>query len=700
MNSNNPFDQRLNRPNRDMSLLIEGIKNEQDIDKRSHYIRKLDEYYGLQALPFFLEMKQNIDQEDEFIKYEIELSLQKAIKNPYLNVDFILENLVTEDNYKAFERLQQSPDIPRILIDSNLLEEFLLREKTTRFDDANQVIEYILSGKIHSCIGVKGVRYIWSSMREHRGQPFANKMVLELLNKFTICRIDQNDIQLNKYPTLSIPTVTQIAIARKYNLDGIITLRYKDFIGSDYSYIYSPQMFAKAIEDPSLSLLSITEKLTKLYHSDTIEQKRQELDRKLEGKSQSIYDLWNKGTLPLFNGWRIEKFDILSSSNNLTSATVILGDEQDKERYKASAFKTGSINALFTAFDDALENIIEKKKHQFEEIYVANITGGREGKVTVQAVVKTGNSKIVKIHSHENIIKAYFFAYIKAIIAIYAPDEYESEVHSQEELTTLHQIGRRDFHQLNFTKLDFSDCDADLGDSNLTECNFSEANLSGANLINTNLEGANFSYADLTKVQLDTNNLTLFKATTLSNTKFPEICFPASDESRIDIVSHLLKQANTEISQYKIFALHRMSTPTWWLTDLGEKFWQLNQQLLKRGIPIQRLFILPTDPQQKHLEILRMQKNAGVIVNFICQRNVKNTDQDDLRKTNLLVCENLSVKENSFATKMIFPEQQESEGYISFKQQDIKENKERFSKLWQYLLKKPGVTRCENLGQT
>ena len=674
----------------DISVLIESLKNEKNIDNRSRIIRRLGECDEPEVLIHLFKLKSHLDEEDEFIQYEIQLSLNKLINNEKLlddtelNVDFILDNLVSDDNFEIVNRSQKSSEVPHILIDSNLFEEFLLRTQTTLFYDAKKVVKYILSGKIKPYIAVKGFRHIWSSLKEHKGQQFANKFVLELLDTFTICGVNVKDIDLDKYPNLNIPTVIQIEIARKYNLDGILTLRDKDFIGSGYPYVYSDPMFAQAIEDTNSGLVPLKETLKKFDAAEKTEKKRQEFTNILEEKTQTTS--WIEGELKLFQGWKIDKFEILSSSNYLTSATVILVDETGDKRAKSSAFKLGSVNALLTAFDEALEQIIDDKKHQLQKIYIANITSHKEGRVTVQAVVNTDNGEVITIHTHENVIKAYFFAYIKAIIAIYAPDEYKSDVHSEEELISLYRIGRRDFHGVNFTGINFSNCsncEKNLADSDLVKCNFSHANLSGTNLTNTNLEGANFSDADLTNVEFDPSNPTLFSGTTLTNTKFPEISIPADGKSRIDKVSHLLRQTNTDISKYQILATHRMTKPIWWLSDLGEEFWQLNQQLLAKGIQIKRLFILPQNPKPEHLEILKRQMDTGVVVHYIYQHHAKNIRHFNLSNINLLVCENLSVQQNSFTTKMIFNEQKESGGYISFKQQDLKTDKERFLLIWE-----------------
>jgi hypothetical protein len=65
--------------------------------------------------------------------------------------------------------------------------------------------------------------------------------------------------------------------------------------------------------------------------------------------------------------------------------------------------------------------------------------------------------EVITIHTHENILKAYFFAYVKAMIAVYAPKEYHPDIHNTKELTYLHKIGKRDFRGLNFSQVDLMD---------------------------------------------------------------------------------------------------------------------------------------------------------------------------------------------------------------------------------------------------
>ena len=82
----NKFNQFWKNPPTDdsLSLLIQNCENEQDIDNRSRIIRKLGECNNIQALEYLYKLKRNMDKEDDFIQYEIQLSLQNLINNQQL----------------------------------------------------------------------------------------------------------------------------------------------------------------------------------------------------------------------------------------------------------------------------------------------------------------------------------------------------------------------------------------------------------------------------------------------------------------------------------------------------------------------------------------------------------------------------------------------------------------------------------------
>ena len=307
-------------------------------------------------------------------------------------------------------------------------------------------------------------------------------------------------------------------------------------------------------------------------------------------------------------------------------------------------------------------------------------------------VVKYGEEEVIRIYSHENIIKAYLFAYVKAIVAVYAPNEYPQDIYEEKELMSLYKIGMRDFRKLNFSKVDLSDNEANLSESILIGCNFSNANLSGANLMKTdltranlskaNLSKANLTEANLTDVKLDKNNQTLFEDTILTNTIMPEIKIAVSGRSRIDKVVQLLEQIDIQKSKCQLLAVHSMTTPTWWHSDLGVYFWKVSKKILQKGILIKRVFILPESPTQEHLQVLREQAEAGVEVRYICCTNAKNVDNYDWHNINVMIYENLLVERNSFTTRMLINEEKESD-YISYQEIDLETNKERFYSIWE-----------------
>ncbi len=199
--------------------------------------------------------------------------------------------------------------------------------------------------------------------------------------------------------------------------------------------------------------------------------------------------------------------------------------------------------------------------------------------------------------------------------------------------------------------------------------------MSHANLSKANLTGAN-----LTDVKLDENNLTLLDGTILTNTIMPEINIEISGESRLEKVGQLLKHIDPQ-SQSRILAVHSMTDCIWWDNPPGQKFWEVNKELIKRWISIQGVFILPEAPTPKHLQVIQEQLNSGIEVACICQEKAKDEGYrwDD---TNLLISENLSVPRNSFTARRTMNGQTES-GYISYQTRVVETDKSIFKDLWE-----------------
>jgi hypothetical protein len=225
------------------------------------------------------------------------------------------------------------------------------------------------------------------------------------------------------------------------------------------------------------------------------------------------------------------------------------------------------------------------------------------------------------------------------------------------------------------------DGEANLSDAKLMGCNFSQANLSMVNLTNADLTGADLSHANLTNVKLDENNLTLLDGTILTNTIMPEINIEISGESRLEKVAQLLKQIDPQ-SQSRILAIHSMTDSIWWDNPLGQKFWEVNKELIERKISIQRVFILPEVPTQKHLQVIQEQLNSGIEVACICHEKAKDVEGYCWDNTNLLISENLSVPRNSFTARRTMNGQTET-GYISYQTRVVETDKSIFNALWE-----------------
>ncbi|WOB70814.1 pentapeptide repeat-containing protein [Microcystis aeruginosa LE3] len=662
--------------------LPKNLKNEQDSDHRAEIIRKLGEYPEPQVIKKLWDLRNNLENEsDDFVQYEIKLSLRKVTNHPSINIDFFLDNL------EVLQSKDNNSQAPKVLIDADLIEEFLLRNKTTLNREATRVMGLVLEGKINPYIGEMGLIKIWHNIKNLKSREDANRSIIELLSKINVGQVNLKEIDLEKYPNVNLKTAIQVEIARKYSLAGIITIRDREFIASGYPFVGSPSLFLQFLgKDTSPASI---ERTLKNLGKAAMEHEKEKLNQLVENEPQQ--NLFFEDNLLLFQGWKIENFEILCANNNLTSATVILCNTKTQERYTESAFKKGSVDALCTAFNEALAHLVEVK-HTLTSIYLSNLTPGQKGEVTVKAVVKYDGKEVITIHTHENILKAYFFAYVKAMIAVYAPDEYHPDIHSTKELTYLHKIGERDFRGLNFSQVNLMDGEANLSDAKLMGCNFSKANLLEVNLTNADLTGADLSHANLSKadltganltdVKLDENNLTLLDGTILTNTIMPEINIEISGESRLEKVAQLLKHIDPK-SQSRILAVHSMTDSIWWDNPLGQKFWEVNKELIERKISIQRVFILPEAPTPKHLQVIQEQLNCGIEVACICHEKAKNVEEgycwDD---TNLLISENLSVPRNSFTARRIMNGQTES-GYISYQTRVVETDKSIFNALWE-----------------
>ncbi len=655
--------------------LLAQLEKEQNSDRRAEIIRKLGEYPEPQVIKKLWDLRNNLESEsDDFVQYEIKLSLRKVTNHPSININFFLDNL------EVFQSKNNNSQAPKVLIDADLMEEFLLRNQTTLNREATRVMGLVLEGKINPYSGEMGLIQIWHSMKNLKSQEYANRSIIELLSKINVGQVNLKEIDLEKYPNVNLTTAIQVEIARKYSLAGIITIRDREFIASGSPFVGSPSLFLQSLgKDTSPASI---ERTLKNLGKAAMENEKVKLNQLLENEPQK--NLFFEDNLLLFQGWKIENFEILCANNNLTAATVILCNTKTQERYTESAFKKGSVDALFTAFNEALAHLVEVK-HTLKSIYVANLTPGQQGARTVKVVVEYDGKEVITIHTHENILKAYFFAYVKAMIAVYAPDEYHPDIHSREELIYLYKIGERDFHGLNFSQVNLMDSEGNLSDAKLMGCNFSQANLSMVNLTNADLTGADLSHANLTganltDVKLDENNLTLLDGTILTNTIMPEINIEIIGESRLEKVAQLLKHIDPK-SQSRILAIHSMTDSIWWDNPLGQKFWEVNQELIKRGISIQRVFILPEVPTPKHLQVIQEQLNSRIEVACICHEKAKDEGYrwDD---TNLLISENLSVPRNSFTARRTMNGQTES-GYISYQTRVVETDKSIFNALWE-----------------
>jgi hypothetical protein len=335
--------------------LLAQLEKEQDSDIRAEIIRKLGEYPEPQVIKKLWDLRNNLESEsDDFVQYEIKLSLHKAATQKVLTpigIDFFLDNL------EVFQSKDNNSQAPKVLIDADLMEEFLLRNQTTLNSEATRVMGLVLEGKINPYIGEIGLIKIWYNIKNLKSQEYANRLIIELLSKINVGQVDLKEIDLEKYPNVDLKTAIQVEIARKYSLAGIITIADREFIASGYPFVGSPALFLQFLgKDTSPASI---ERTLKNLGKAAMENEKVKLNQLLENEPQQ--NLFFEDNLFLFQGWKIENFEILSANNNLTSATVILCNTKTQERYTESAFKKSPVDALFTAFNEALAHLVEIK---------------------------------------------------------------------------------------------------------------------------------------------------------------------------------------------------------------------------------------------------------------------------------------------------------------------------------------------------
>ncbi|BAG03323.1 hypothetical protein MAE_35010 [Microcystis aeruginosa NIES-843] len=143
--------------------LLAQLDNEQNSDRRAEIIRKLGEYPEPQVIKKLWDLRNNLESEsDDFVQYEIKLSLRKVTNHPSININFFLDNL------GVFQSKDNNSQAPKVLIDADLIEEFLLRNQTTLNREAARVMGLVLEGKINPYIGEMGLIQIWHSMKNLR----------------------------------------------------------------------------------------------------------------------------------------------------------------------------------------------------------------------------------------------------------------------------------------------------------------------------------------------------------------------------------------------------------------------------------------------------------------------------------------------------------------------------------------------------
>lgn len=646
-------------------------------------------------------------EKDELVIEEIYLSLEKlGITSDFQKTVHLCQDLINNNKIRN--------DIPKVLIDTSILIDYIIggiasnnssTEQSINFEKATKIIQLVLSGNIQAYITEIGLRDIWDISDKLKSK---HEVISWIISLFYVCQINEQSIK--NYSFNSFETNIQIESAKKYALDMIITQRFKDFLGCEWKNVFSPCQFIDSYTmQPS--------------EGNTLETFKQQLELSIKNVTEE--DEIEK--LQLFDGWKIEYYELLCSNREITSAKVKLSKTQNnkEKNYHAIAHGKGGSSTLFDALDKAISHIVNSPKHTVNSIKISNTERIKSGSVLAAVVVKTEKNEIQKIDFHTNIIKACFFAYIKAIREIYSSkdslhkteinDEVsipKIEMNNSDILALVENMGEKNFSNVNLRETNLSNVNlehinligsnlsfsnlaktnlyqssliqANLTSANLAEANLTEANLTSANLTNADLTNANLTNADLTNTILnDTTAINILKTSKFVNVKMPEFRIMVDGEERIKIINNYFNQINSE--NYKIFAIHNNSSCGYfWKSEVGREYQNINKQLIQKGILIKRIFILNRNEFNDEIKgIIEQQIEFGVEVKCI-STNKENFLGLPLSESNLLVCENEIEANNSFTTmrRCIKKKQKQENGYISYEHHQIALNKSRFNMIW------------------
>jgi uncharacterized protein YjbI with pentapeptide repeats len=402
-------------------------------------------------------------------------------------------------NYKIFSQEKNNKNCPKVLIDASLILDILLDRPFIFLDDALEIMNLVLAEKLNGYIAELGLHNIWKITKKLKSQEEANYLIIKLLNSFNVCKVNAEIVKKacdHRHHLNNFETGVQVECAKKQNLDAILTLRAKDFLGCEFANVFSPAQFLESYNLERQADFHKTDIYSNLKSSQT------KLDLSYI-PTQPLDTLEDK--LSLFDGWEIEYFDLLCSKNSVTTASVVLFNTQSNNqdcRYSESAFGYGAIATLFAALDRAIANIV-RPQHRLKSIQSSNLEGGVESSVCVFVVVQCENYKVRKFCVDRSFVKACLYAYVQAIKAIYNPSDSSGDNFGDCQVSQIIRFSQNDLSQndiLNQYKIGEREFrNANLRETDLVQENFSEIDLSLADLSLSNLKGINLSKARLTE---------------------------------------------------------------------------------------------------------------------------------------------------------------------------------------------------------
>jgi len=150
-------------------------------------------------------------------------------------------------------------------------------------------------------------------------------------------------------------------------------------------------------------------------------------------------------------------------------------------------------------------------------------------------------------------------------------------------------------------------------------------------------------------------------------------------ELRALSMGRLTYQSDTDVDAERIEASKRRVQATslmavdkdWWTSRAGAEYLDLNQRAVDRGVKIERIFILESEPQREILEALHDQVNHGIITSWVLEADIPASLE-----------RNIAIYDDEYLVESVFTSRKEIDSFlISINEDDLDEARESMARL-------------------